>query len=126
MAERRPLTLINGIISELPVGDTTAGATGGSGSGASYAIATIDFGVTPASSATVLVTGLTGLTVAKHKDAFVQADDSTAGNTVNAHRLLAYWGRFTCEYVSATSMNIHCDLLVGLASGTFKIHYAIS
>lgn len=85
--------------------------------------ATIDFGSTPTNQATILVTGLSGLSVGVHKEAFVQADDSTGSNDAAAHRLLGYWGRFTCEYVSATTMNIHCDLLIGFATGTFTIHY---
>ena len=85
--------------------------------------ATLDFGSTPTDKATILVTGLSGLSVGVHKEAFVQADDTTVGNNATAHRLLGYWGRFTCEYVSATSMNIHCDLLIGLATGTFVVHY---
>lgn len=83
----------------------------------------LDFGATPTDQATVLVTGLSGLAVATHKEAFVQADDSTADSSIDDHRRLGLWGRFTCEYVSATTMNIHCDLLVGLAKGTFTIHY---
>ncbi len=86
-------------------------------------IATLDFGSTPTNTGTILVTGLTGLSVAVHKEAYVQADDTTVDNNAAEHRLLGIWGRFTCEYVSATSMNIHCDLLVGEAKGTFKIHY---
>ena len=100
-------------------------AFAGAGS-TTFGTATLNFGTTGADSATILVTGLTGLTVAKHKEAFVQADDSTVDNTAKDHRLLGYWGRFTCEYVSATTMNIHCDLLIGLAKGTFTIHYVIA
>jgi hypothetical protein len=85
--------------------------------------ATLDFGTTPTDSASVTVTGLSGLTIGTHKEAFVQSDDSTADNTVGDHRLLGYWGRFTCEYVSATSMKINCDLLIGDAKGTFTVHY---
>lgn len=85
--------------------------------------ATLDFGATPTDSATILVTGLSGLAIATHKEAFMQADDSTADNTASDHRLLGFWGRFTCEYVSATTMNIHCDLITGLAKGTFTVHW---
>lgn len=85
--------------------------------------ATLDFGATPADSATVLVSGLTGLTVGTPKEAFVQGDDSTGGNDANSHKNLALSGRFNCEYVSATSMNINCDLLIGFASGTFVVHW---
>lgn len=85
--------------------------------------ATVSFGATPTNRASVTVTGLSGLSVATHKEAFVQADDSTTDNTTNAHYLLGIWGRFTCEYISSTSMKIYVDLLVGEATGDFKIHY---
>ena len=84
---------------------------------------TIDFGSTPTNTGTILVTGLTGLTLDTHKEAYVQADDTTVDNTAVEHRLLGIWCRFSCEYVSATTMNIHCDLFIGEVIGTFKIHY---
>ena len=85
--------------------------------------ATLDFGSTPTDNAVVQVTSLSGLSIGSHKEAFVQADDSTASNNANAHHLLGFWGRFTCEYVNATTMNIYCDLLIGNATGTFIVHY---
>jgi len=85
--------------------------------------ATLNFGTTPTDSASVVVSGLSGLSVATHKEAFVQSDDSTVDNTALQHRQLAYYGRFTCEYTSATSMTINCDLTFGNATGTFTIHY---
>lgn len=124
MAVKRPLVLQDGIVQEIPSGDTLP--TSVLPGVATFGTAVLDFGATPAEDATVLVTGLSGLSIATHKKAFVQADDSTATNTANAHRLLAYWGQFSCEYVSATSMNIHCNLLVGLATGTFTVHYVIA
>lgn len=91
--------------------------------------ATLDFGATATDAANVLVTGLTGLAVGTHKEAFIQADDSIgggSGNTAQAHALLAFSGRFSCEYVSATSMRIYCDLLFALASGQFTVHWVTS
>jgi hypothetical protein len=85
--------------------------------------ATLDFGSTPTDSASITVTGLSGLTIGTHKEAFVQSDDSTVDNSAGDHRLLGYWGRFTCEYVSTTDMIINCDLLIGEAKGTFVVHY---
>jgi hypothetical protein len=88
--------------------------------------ATINFGATSADTASILVTGLSGLTANHYFNAFIQSSDSTVDNTTNDHRLLSQWGKLTCEYTSATSFTIHCDLTVGEATGTFKIRYIIS
>jgi hypothetical protein len=85
--------------------------------------ATLDFGTDPATEAEVIVSGLSGLAVGTHKEAFAQGDDTTADNGVEDHQLLALVGRFVCEYVSATEMRIKCYLLFGAAAGTFTIHY---
>lgn len=84
---------------------------------------TIDFGATPTDTATKLVTGMSGLTTGSHLEAFMQGGDSTGDNDADAHKLLAFSGRFNCEYISSTSMNINVDTMVGLASGTFIIHW---
>jgi len=91
---------------------------------AAQGTATLDFGATPADEASVLVSGLSGLTVGTHKEAFVQGDDSTGSNDALAHKFFALSGRFSCEYVSAASMRIYCDLVMGLATGTFVVHWA--
>lgn len=85
--------------------------------------ATLDFGATPNDAATVLVTGLSGLTAGSHKEAFVQGDDTTADNTTGDHKFLSLSGRFNCEYVSATTMNVNCELIMGLATGLFTAHW---
>lgn len=88
--------------------------------------ATLDFTSTPSDEATILVTGLTGLTVGTHKEAYIQGDDSTGDNDAAAHKLLAFAGKFDCEYVSATTMNVNCNLRLGLATGAFTIHWVTS
>jgi len=85
---------------------------------------TIDFGATPTDSATKLVTGLSGLTVNSHLEAFMQGSDSTADNSADAHQQLAMRSNFYCEYVSVNSMNIVADVLIGFVTGTFTVHYA--
>lgn len=86
--------------------------------------ATLSFGATPTTEATVLVSsGLSGLTINSHMEAFVQGSDSTATNTVDDHKMLAFFGKFNCEYVSATSMNINGDLTGFLASDNFTVHW---
>lgn len=84
---------------------------------------TLDFGSTPAMEATVLVSGLSGLSVATHKEAFAQGDDSTGDNDANAHMRLRAMGQFDCEYVSATSMRVNCNLIRDMATGQFTVHY---
>jgi len=84
----------------------------------------MDFGVTPTDTATKLVTGLSGLTVNSRLEAFAQGSDSTGDNDVDAHDFLAFSGRFSCSYVSATEMRVTCNLLLGLASQTFMFGYA--
>lgn len=84
--------------------------------------ATLAFGATPTDEATVEAT-TSGLTATDHIDAFVMADDSTAANDTTAHRFLALSGRFSCEYVSATSLRIRCDVTMGLATGDFTVHW---
>lgn len=86
--------------------------------------ATFDFGITPTDVAAILVSGLSGLSVGSHKEAFVQGDDSTADNTTDDHKFLSVSGRFNCEYVSPTSMNVNCELVMGLATGQFTVHWA--
>lgn len=85
--------------------------------------ATLDFGATPTDTGSVLVGGLSGLSVGTHKEAFIQGDDSTGDNTTDAHQQLAARAQLCCEYVSATSMTISADVLVGFASGTFTVHW---
>lgn len=86
-------------------------------------IATIDFGATPIDAATVLVSGLAGLSIATHKEAFFQDDDSTAGNTVDDHKFMRMFAEAGCEFVSATSMNINVYMQAGQATGQFKVHW---
>lgn len=85
--------------------------------------AVLDFTSTPSDQATILVTGLSGLSVATHKEAFVQGDDTEGTSDETDHQFLSFVGRFNCAYVSATTMNINCHLIFGLATGTFKVHY---
>ena len=85
--------------------------------------ATLDFTSTPNNTASVTVTGLSGLSTGTFKEAFIQSDDSTVDNDSTNHRTLALYGRFTCEYLSSSSMIINCDLIAGYATGTFSVRY---
>lgn len=86
--------------------------------------ATIDFGVTPTDTGLIAVTGLSGLTVNSHLEAFIQGSDSTANNTTDAHQQLATRSKLYCEYVSSSSFNICVDVIIGFVTSTFIIHYA--
>ena len=86
--------------------------------------AIIDFGSTPTDHATILVSGMSGLTVDSYIEAYMQGSDSTGDNTVDAHQQLAVRTQFYCEYVSSSSMNIVADVFIGFATGTFKLRYA--
>jgi len=87
-------------------------------------IATIDFGATPKDEATVLVSGLSGLSVGTHKEAFFQDDDTATGNTADDHKFMRMFARAGCEFVSATEMNINVFLMAGQATNQFKVHWA--
>jgi hypothetical protein len=85
---------------------------------------TIDFGATPTDTATILVVGLSGLTINSHLEPWIQGSDSTGDNSSDAHGQLASRSTCWCEYVSGTTMNIMCDVSIGFVTGTFTIHYA--
>ena len=87
--------------------------------------ATIDFGATPTDTATILVTGLSGLTINSHLEAWAQGSDTNgAENGPDAHQQLQSRCKFNCEFVSATSFNINADVFIGFATSTFTVHYA--
>lgn len=100
MATRRPLVQINGSLQELPVGDTVAGASGGSATITSGTVE-IDFGAYPGSNeAQVVVTGQTGITTSS----LVLVDTNlttTADHTVQDHSYL----RELCSLNSGNTVN---------------------
>jgi len=107
-----------------PKGDTGAtGAPGGGGGGSGTIVAAvIDFGSTPSSEATVVVTGLTAITGTSKVDAFIQ-ESSTVDNTVLDHQFAAVSLRFCAgSIVAATSVTISAFCTLGLATGTFNIN----
>ena len=84
----------------------------------------IDFGSDPAVEASVLVSsGLSGLTAATHKEAFVQGDSTTTDNDADSHKQFAISAKLSCEFVSATSMRIYATLMKDLATGKFLLHW---
>lgn len=110
MASRRALVLINGVLQELPAGDTLLGTSGGSGNGCT---ATIDFGSGESGDTSVVVTGQTWVTPSSvivcnvlGEDARIQsitADVDTlvngVGFTVRAHAPNGASGTYTVNCV---------------------------
>ena len=87
--------------------------------------AIINFGSTPVDTATILVTGLSGLSSASHLEAWVQGSDTNgAENGTDAHQQLQSRCNFNGEYVSASSFNINADVFIGFVTSTFIVHYA--
>lgn len=83
-------------------------------------VATIDFGTTPVSEATIAVTGQAGFTSANQAEAHIE-EDSTADNPAVYHRSLAALAKAFIESKIAGGFTIRVQLLCGLATGTFKI-----
>jgi hypothetical protein len=91
--------------------------------------ATIDFGATPAQRATVLVSGLSGISAGSQKEPWFQDDDTTVGtggitNDEGAHEFMRMFARAGAAFVSSTSMNINVYLSKGRATGKFIVHWA--
>lgn len=72
-------------------------------------IATIDFGAFPGSNeASIAVTGETEISAESKADAFIMADDTTAGHTASDHRYIAALVALTCgSPVAATGFTIY-------------------
>ena len=59
--------------------------------------ATIDFGAAPgANEASVVVTGITGITAGSKAEAWVMADDTSADHTASDHRYFPVFAALTC------------------------------
>lgn len=85
---------------------------------------TIDFGASPVSGGTFLITaGVSGLTSASYLEAFFMKE-STGSNTIDDHEMAGSLIELICEFVSATSFNIiaRCDDDM-LVQGTFSVRW---
>jgi hypothetical protein len=82
----------------------------------------IDFGAAPTDAATVLVSGLSGLTAGSFIEAFIMREPSSE-NDAAAHEVAAFFLRLVCEFVSASSFNIIAQSLVALAAGKFTARW---
>ena len=88
--------------------------------------ATIDFGATPATEASVSVSGQTDITAASYIESWFMAR-STADNDAEAHKQAAAVMRVVCSEPSAgVGFTITAYCLHGAAVGTFKVEWTWS
>lgn len=88
--------------------------------------ATIDFGATPASEATVSVTGQAAISATSRAEAFIMSR-STATNTVEDHNFAAVSMRLVCsEPTPSVGFSITAYNLIGYATGEFSIEWTWS
>lgn len=103
----------------LPVWD----AASGSGFNATMGTSTLDFGPDPAETASVVVTGQPLIAAASHAWAFFMRE-STVDNDVDAHEMAAAQCPLVCgEIVPGTGFTIVANVMIFLASGTFKVRW---
>lgn len=84
--------------------------------------ATLDFGSTPIDTATILVSGQSGLTSASFLEAFWM-QETTADNGVDEHAEGSSLCPLTCEFVNSSSFNINAHTLAMLGVGQFKVRW---
>ena len=103
----------------------TSGSSGSSGIPTTIGgFATVDFGLTPNNETSLVITGLTNMTASANIFVFVQDNDTTVDNTVEDHKLLAFYARCTAsDIVAGTGFTANIRLTAGFATKTFKIHY---
>lgn len=88
--------------------------------------ATVSFGSTPASEASVTVTGQSGITTGSFAEAFMMGD-STSDNDVTDHKFAGVSFRIVCsDLVAGTGFTIYATTTAGLATGDFQIKWVWS
>lgn len=69
---------------------------------------TIDFGAWPGNNeASVVITGLTGISGTSKAEPYIMADDTTADHTANDHKYAATFIDFTAGTPSGTSCTVY-------------------
>jgi hypothetical protein len=87
--------------------------------------ATIDFGATPASEASVAVTGQADISATSHAEAWVMAKG--AGAALADQQFAAIALRVVCgEPIAGVGFTINAYCLIGYAEGTFEIEWTWS
>lgn len=85
--------------------------------------ATIDFGSTPVSEASIAVTGQGSIGSSSFAEAFLQ-DNSTGDNDAAAHKALAFLAKCYCDtLIAGTGFTIRVLMTDGSATGTFKVNW---
>ena len=82
---------------------------------------TLDFGSSLTQDAQVDVTS-SGLSSGSHIEGWVQRD-STADNNTTAHEMLAFFCRFVCEFLTATTFRLYARVDGVLTRGQYTIHW---
>lgn len=121
MATRRPLVVINGDISELPVGDSVAGSAA---SAFQKGVAEIDFGSFSGSNeASVVVTSQTGIQQTSSINLKIKATSQTIDHSQNDHLYaLAMISLTVGTIVDNTSFEIKAVSLNKM-QGTFEVSW---
>lgn len=92
--------------------------------GAVFGTAEVNFGATPTDEASIVITGLAGITATSHILCWIQSDDTTADNDADAHDTLSYYAQLTATTrVPGVGFTAVARLLGGVASGKYKLHY---
>lgn len=85
--------------------------------------ATVDFGSSMSSVASIAVTGQASILSTSHVEAWIM-EDSTAGNNALAHKTLGLFARCHCEtIVAGTGFTITVLLAEVKATGTFILRW---
>ena len=109
----------------LAPGDVVTDISTGGSSGATVnaGTATLDFGASPSSEASVSVTGQTGITPSSRVKAWVMRK-STATNTTSDHEFAATAMRLSVgQPTSGVGFTIYAHCLIGFASGQFSVEW---
>lgn len=123
MATRRPLVVIDGILNELPSGDSIIGV---SASGVTTGVVEIDFGNFPGSNeASVTVTGQTGFT-SGNVSVTVHCLESTIDHTIQDHTYLDLIATFNVTNIVNNVGFTIVGRCLGKLQGKFKIKYTWS
>lgn len=122
--ESRIVALAQAIGLDIKAINTAIAGLGGGGAGLTQGAAVIDFGAFPGSNtASVVITGLTGVTAGSKPKAYVSANATTADHSANDHKYFACFVGLACgDIVPATSMTIHAASTEKL-QGQWSINY---
>jgi hypothetical protein len=121
MAERRPLVLVNGQLTELPTGDTLPGAGGGGGA-PPVGTATINFGAAPGDTSVSVTIADTSIATTSKVEAWLYG--STADNNAYEHAVADM--RFGVESITAGTSFVLRATSDWFLSGTFNVAYRIN